>query len=454
VAYASLRAKSPVCFIGVKEIWGMGLRVLSSNGFYGWINLGVMFFFNIAVMLMMLSFALFLPSWVDEFFWNRGDISWAQTVGMILSGLAAPMVGVFIMKKGAKRAVLIGNLLCVAGLIMLAYQNHIWQLFLGHGILIGLGMGIGGMLAMMTVINNWFIMKRPMALAVSMASMGFGGVVFNPVLIMLIDTIGWRNTYLFIAAAVFVFCVVVPQLLLVNKPEDLGQVPDGPAVSKSQKEDPSSMKHLYKTPIDFTAREALRTKTMWLLVGYGTLQFLVMGALMTHQFNFLLDISVSRSQAALATGIFGAVMGISQLGVGFLALKFEMHSLAVASIVIGIVGYVTLLFVPSLRAGNLFGGAIAYNVILGIGFGIQSIAMGNLIPDYFGRTEFPKMMGYTMPFTTFLSSFGSPVAGYIRERMGSYIFAFQLSLAIMIVAFFCIILAKPPVHPSLEKSHA
>lgn len=427
----------------------MGLRVRSKDGFYGWINLAVIFFFNIAMLLMMLSFALFLPSWVEEFSWSRGDISWAQTVSMILSGLAAPMVGIFIMKRGARKAILIGNLLCVAGLIMLAYQNYIWQLFLGYGILIGLGLSVGGMLAMMTVINNWFVMKRPAALAVSMAAMGFSGVVFNPLLKVLINEIGWRNTYLLIAGAVFVFCVVLPQLLLVNKPEDLGQVPDGPAASKQQKKesDKAIHKHLYKTPVDFTAREALRTRTMWLLVGYGTLQFLIMGPLMTHQYSFLLDINIPGTRAALAAGIFGAVMGASQLGIGFLGLRFKMHTLAVASAVIGIIGYIVILFAQS------FDMVILYNIILGIAFGIQAIAMGNLIPDYFGRTEFPKMMGYTMPFTTFLSSFGTPVAGYIRDNTGSYIPAFQLSLAVMVLAFFCIILAKPPMHPSLKESH-
>jgi cyanate permease len=78
--------------------------------------------------------------------------------------------------------------------------------------------------------------------------------------------------------------------------------------------------------------------------------------------------------------------------------------------------------------------------------------MGNLIPDYFGRTEFPKMMGYTMPFTTILSAFGFPVAGYIREATGSYIPAFQLCIALLVVGLIFVIFARPPVHPSLKTS--
>jgi MFS family permease len=122
-----------------------------------------------------------------------------------------------------------------------------------------------------------------------------------------------------------------------------------------------------------------------------------------------------------------------------------MHSLAVASIVIGIVGYIILVFANSLAL------AFVYSVVLGLGFGIQSIAMGNIFPDYFGRTEFPKIMSYTMPFTTLLASIGAPIAGYIRDTTGSYIPAFRISLVLLAIAFLCIIFAKPPVHPSLRE---
>ena len=80
----------------------MGSRLKSADGFYGWVNLAVLFFFNIVFIVMMLSFALFLPSWVEEFSWSRGDMSLAQFVAWALTGLAAPIVGIFIMKKGVK----------------------------------------------------------------------------------------------------------------------------------------------------------------------------------------------------------------------------------------------------------------------------------------------------------------------------------------------------------------
>ena len=196
--------------------------------------------------------------------------------------------------------------------------------------------------------------------------------------------------------------------------------------------------------MDFTAKEALRTRTLWLLVCYGALQFFVMMGIMAHQITFLFDLGISPMKAGMVGGIFSALMGIGQLGIGFLGLKFRMHSLAVISMVMGLIGFGILLFANSLAL------VIAYAVFYGMSQGIQSVAMGNLFPDYFGRTEFPKIMGYTMPITTFVSGLGAPITGYIRDISGSYQPAFKLLFALLAVSFFCIIFANPPRHPSLK----
>ena len=97
---------------------------------------------------------------------------------------------------------------------------------------------------------------------------------------------------------------------------------------------------------------------------------------------------------------------------------------------------------------------LVFCVLYGMGMGIQAVASGNLIPDYFGRTYFPKIMGYTSPITTFVSSIGAPLAGYVYDTSGSYLPAFRLFLVLMVISLICIILAKRPVHHSLKESGA
>jgi MFS family permease len=423
----------------------MALKISGKDGFYGWMNLGVLFVFNIVIFCFVLNaFGFCLPLWNKEFGWSRGAISGAQTLSLILTGLAAPMVGIFLMKQGARKAMVIGNILTAASLWMMAFQAHIWELYLWSGVVMGLGMSMGGMLAMMTVTNNWFIMKRSVAMAISMSSMGLN-IVLGPFLMFLINRIGWRHSYMLIAAALLLFCVVVPGLLIKNKPEDIGQVPDGPASKPGEgKPEKDLHKNVYKTPVDFTAREALRTRALWLLTIYGTVQFFCINALMPHQIAFLSDLGISSTTAALAAGVLTALTTLSGLGIGFLGLRIKMRSLATASILIVIIGFGTAMAARSLPL------VITYCVILGIGFGIQGIAMGNLLPDYFGRSEFPKIMGFTTPVTTIGASLGAPIAGFIRDATGSYIQAFQVCLALLVLGFVCILFAKPPLHPSLR----
>ena len=426
----------------------MALKILGKDGFYGWVNLAVIFTFNIAVIFMLNAFGYCLPFWNTEFGWSRGVISGAQMLSLILTGLASPMVGIFLMKHGARKALVIGSLISVVALTMMSFQTHIWQLYLWSGIVMGLGMSIGGMLTTMTITNNWFIMKRSIAVSVAMGSMGLS-IVLGPFLMSMISRVGWRRSYLMIACITFVLGVVIPGLLLRNKPEDIGQVPDGPVSQKIEKSGlDKRYKNLYKTPVDFTAKEALRTRSLWLLTIYGMLLFFCINALMPHTIAFLSDLGISRNTAAVASGVITAVMSLSSVGIGFLGLRFKMRSLAVASALIGMLGFATILIARSLPM------VIAYCVILGIGFGINAIAMGNLVPDYFGRSEFPKIMGYTTPLITIGSSLGAPIAGFIRDRTESYIPAFEVCIAMLFLGLLCIGFAKPPVHPSLKEKVA
>jgi MFS family permease len=427
----------------------MAFKATGKDGFYGWINIAVMFFFNAALMPMMMAFTFFLPSWMQDFGWSRASASIAQTISMILSGLAAPLVGIFIMKHGTKRAIVIGNLMCVAGLILLSRQTQLWHLYLGIGVLLGLGVAIGGMLAMMTVLNNWFIVKRPLALSISMAAMGFSGIVINPTMMWLIGRIGWRTTYLILAAAGFIFCVVIPAIFIKEKPESLGQVPDGPVSAKPAAAHASAPvnPHLYKTPVDFTAKEALRTRTLWLLVAYSALTFFVMMGLGIYIVDIQLEVGISREEAGFIGGVFSAVMGVGQLSLGFLGLRFKMHTLVVSAMVLALIGFSFLLFIYSLPARPMM---LAYSIIYGMSAGIGSVAIGNLYADYFGRTEFPKIMGYTMPFNTIISGVAPLITGHIRDKHTNYMLVFEILLALLAVSFLCIVFAKPPVHPSLK----
>lgn len=421
------------------------MKATNKEGFYGWINLGVLFPFNMVSGALLITFGIFLPFWVEDFGWSRGLISGAQSTNMVLIGLVAPAAGFFIMRWGGKAAIIAGNLFNTAGLLLLAYFYDVWQLYLGYGVLIGTGFSLGGVLAMNTIISNWFEKKLSVAVGIATAATGVTGMVIAPLLLYLINTIGWRHTFIFFAALVMVFCVILPGLFLKNRPGDLGQVPDGP---RSKKADTSkkkvNKKAICRTPVDFTAKEAFKTKALWMLLSFYTLQYMTMNWVVTHQVTYMFDIGLSSGMSGVVIGVMSTAMTIAQISAGILAVRINMQLITLTAIATLILGLIIAPF------ANSFSTVILYSTLFGIGFGINVLVLVNMLPNYFGVSEYPKIMGYITPFNTIIGSVSAPLAGYARDIIGSYVPAFQISVVVMAIAFVCIIFAKPPVHPSLK----
>ncbi len=423
----------------------MSTSVTSDKGFYGWTNLGTAAVIGVVAMFYMISFSYFLPYLVKEFDWAYGPTSFAASVSMIAMGLCGPIAGIFIFKYGARRAMVLGNSLGFLGFVLVYFHNQLWQLYLGYGLLMGVAAGLGGLLATTTVINNWFVKKRRLALSLLLGSGGVVGIFMGRALIALIETFGWRNTALILACLILLFAVILPSIFIRNKPEDLGQVPDGPESEVDDKRKIIPPKAAYKTPVHFTAKEAMRTRCLWLLVAYFCLNMLAMGAIMTHQIAYLFDIGIPAAMAGIALGVMSGFMAFSQLSLGFVGRKYSMHAIVVSGEALKLVGLVILI------STNTLPFVFLYMIILGIGFGFAMVATMNIFPDYFGAKHYPKIMGNVRLFWTFVGSAGAPLAGHIRDTLGSYELAFQGAVAVTAIGLICLIFAKAPVHPSLKE---
>jgi MFS family permease len=425
----------------------MSLIKPGEKGFYGWINLTVTAVMGVIGGLYLVSFSYFLPFLLKEFGWNRGLTSLAATFNMISLGICGPVAGFFIVRYGAKRSIVMGNCLGCLGFLLLFFHNHLWELFLGYGLLVGLASGFGGLLASTTVLNNWFIKKRSFALGVFLGAGGLGGIFMGPAMMQLIDTRGWRFTYLAMSCMVLLFAIILPGFLIKNRPEELGQVPDGPDRGQNNSNQTASTRRAgYKTPVDFTAREAMQTRTLWLLIAYFSMNMLAMGALMTHQVAYLLDIGISASLAAIAVSVMTAVMAFAQFATGYLGMRFTMLSIAVSGEISKLIGVAILVSTQELSV------IFVAMVFLGIGFGAAFVATMNIFPNYFGLSNYPKIMGNARVFWTFIGGAGAPLAGLVRERTESYLPAFYAAIGILAIGLMCLAFAKPPLHPSLKNT--
>ena len=166
--------------------------------------------------------------------------------------------------------------------------------------LIGLGQGFGLYIATTTIANNWFMRRRSLAVSLVVVLGGLGGFAGPSLIGMLIPSIGWRLTWVCLGGILLVLSVVIGGLLIRNRPEDLGQLPDGEVREKNTTKAPS---RVYQTPVDWEVRDALHTPALWLIVIFSGANLLAVLTMTTHLVAYLQDIGLSLGTAAFILGL-------------------------------------------------------------------------------------------------------------------------------------------------------
>ena len=107
--------------------------------------------------------------------WLVADLNWVFTLFIVVLGVSAAVWGGWLERAGPRKAGVIAALCWSGGLLLGAVgiiTHQLWILWLGTGVLGGIGLGLGYISPVSTLIK-WFPDRRGMA--TGMAIMGFGG---------------------------------------------------------------------------------------------------------------------------------------------------------------------------------------------------------------------------------------------------------------------------------------
>jgi len=145
--------------------------------------------------------------------WQISMLGWMYTMFFVFLGLSAWLFGGWLEHAGPRKAGVVSAVCWCGGLVISAlgvYQHQIWLMWLGSGVIGGIGLGLGYISPVSTLIK-WFPDRRGMA--TGMAIMGFGGgaMIGAPLADKLMkffatpDSMGVGQTFLVMAAIYFVF---------------------------------------------------------------------------------------------------------------------------------------------------------------------------------------------------------------------------------------------------------
>ncbi|SDP09825.1 Nitrate/nitrite transporter NarK [Pedococcus dokdonensis] len=121
------------------------------------------------------AFSVFKTSLVDHFGTSQTPIAWIFSIAIVMLGLSAAVLGTWVEREGPRKAMVVAALCWSVGFLIGSAgiaTKQLWLLYLGYGVIGGIGLGIGYISPVSTLIK-WFP-DRP-GLATGMAIMGFGG---------------------------------------------------------------------------------------------------------------------------------------------------------------------------------------------------------------------------------------------------------------------------------------
>ena len=389
------------------------------------------------------SFAVIFPTLLDVFQWPRDITAAMLSLHMLVYGFVAPAAGGLVDRIGPRKTMALGTTTLALGLALSGQGSEPWHFYAAFGVLSGAGLCLTGAVPFTTVLRNWFERKRGLAFSLLFSGTG-GSFLCYPGVAFLINSLGWRNTFMIEAIVVAGFMLPLIILIVRYHPREKGLTSDGR--SEDQGASPAAGPEALQitdqawAARDWTLFKAARTGRFWLLcLSTFSLWGITQHIMVTHHVAFAMDLGYSGIYASSVLSLFGILFSCGSL-TGLVSDRIGRELTMTIAAIIGISGIVVLTAMKETsRPWMLY----YYAIALGFALGMAAPAIATSATDIF---QGPKV-GATIGFIWFSFAIGGSVGpwlgGWIFEFTKSYLVAFIVAMVLYAVACAAIWWAAP-----------
>jgi MFS family permease len=400
--------------------------------FYGWWMVAAGGVLNaLSAGTYMTGFSVYFLPVTREFGLTRAATSLAYGMGRLEGGFEGPLAGYLVDRLGPRKMIAFGGSLAGIGFILLSLTQNFTTFLLVYISVLALGMNAGFNHSIMAAINQWFIRRKGLAMSILTMGQSIGGFVITPLVAVIVLNVGWRTGAL-ISGLAIIAAVIPLSFVMRRTPEEVGLLPDGdrgPTVARvdtSSGEPARFSRHV--TAVDFTAKEAFRTRTFWLLA-------LAMGlrsSAHTGVFVHLVPLMVWKGQTEATGALVVAFVAFTTFPLravlGWTGDKWAKHKIVGITMGLGAASLGMLIV-----SGGTLWQLLMFAALFSFAEAVNGIAW-SLLGDFFGRGSFATIRGGITMAQGF-ASMGTPVfAGWVYDTTGSYYSALMPLIALYLGA--------------------
>ena len=376
------------------------------------------------------GFTVFYIPVEQDLGFTRTMMGLAEGLGRMMGGIQGPVMGYCTDRFGPRVMLAFGGLMSGLGFILLGYTGSYWYFLIIFVGFLSVGFRSGYNNASIAAVNNWFARRRGLAMSVVSMGNGLGGAS-APLVGLLIFAVGWRDACTVLGIAILV--VVIPlSWFLRRSPEEMGLLPDGDRPEAAGAAAPTvramsrPRRRMQFGATDFTAKEAMRTPSYWLLVmatGFRNIVHAGASFLMAPLIVWFLEGGGPDGDgrytiiAAGFVGAFSLANMVFNPAMGWLGDKVDRRKLSALCMVSGALALASLLT----QSGQVW--QLAVFVLL-LAFAESANPLNwAIMGDFFGRRAYATLRGWQHLPDQLASMWTAMWMGAIYDYTGSFYWA-------------------------------
>jgi MFS family permease len=397
--------------------------------YYGYVIAGASVFLQVIMWGIFNTYGVFFLPLHDEFGWSRAAISGARSLSMVIWGFMSILLGNLNDRFGPRIIMAACGCFFGVGYYLMSQINDLWQLYIFHGIIIGIGVSATDVVILSTV-ARWFIKRRGMMTGIIKVGTGLGMFIMPLVATTFILSYSWRTAYVFLGAMGFLIIISLAQLLR-RDPSQKKQIPD---VEKGVKG-----VNLKATESGLSFSNTIRTRRLWITATlYFTIWFCV-NVVLVHVVPHATDMNFSLAEAAGILSAVGASSIVGRFVLGTMSDRIGCRRAITICCITFVISFIILLLATS------YWMLISFAVIYGVAHGGFATLISPLVSELFGLRSHGTILGLIIFFGSIGGAISPVFAGYMFDTTSSYQIVFLTCLFMGIMGLVLSFTLKPAV---------
>jgi len=368
--------------------------------------------------------SVFLQSLHQTRGWPISQISMAITAHFLLSAIAIVYLPEIHRRLGIAKTTFLGAVLTAVGLILWSGAREPWQLF-AAAIPSGAGWAMTSGAALNAIVARWFDRDRPIAIAFAFNGASIGGVLFVPMWVWLIRSVGFPSAALLVGGCMVAMVAYLCVRFLAKSPEDMGLAPDGDASHKA-----AARPKPRRTRIEIVRSWRFIT----ISAGFSLGLFAQIG-LLAHLVARLAP-ELGMEQAGLLVSLATVCAVIGRTAAGKWIGEHDRRFAAAANFAVQIGGVLLLSF----GSGSV--GLTLGCVLFGLGIGNLTSLPPLIVQKEFEREDVATAVALIIAINQGVFAFAPAIIGAMRDTTADYQLPFALIAVIQLLAAVIILLGR------------